>query len=493
MKHLIMALLLLTLTIPLIARSSNPSPPPLQWIQIPNSPSEVLSIAFINATLYAATRTQGLWSYDGTQWTQVQGLAAGPVCQLQVTPAKSLIACVVDSSSNPFTHDYRYANGQWKQVVNSGAYYEADHAIDVDGAIIQTSEHMIRRSTDDGQSYTDIGPVDPQVAAYCIAVGSTGIWYVGSENTGIYYSTDKGKTWKSLGYMEVYPDQLYPFGNPSSIRFASGQPIVTTGQGGVFLHTGIATAPTWMTGNCVNPPNPQTLCYPVVLPPYPDPAARDNTAHDVLKLTDGTLLLHGGHLYTSPDGSAWTRNDQGLPDTLLNTPYPAGRYSLMSHTLAYGPDGRVYVGIPAPGLGVWRTTTVSPSPSPSASPSPATTPATGIQVVSATYGGNVGATVGNATTPIASVCNGKTGCVYTVDYRVLGDPVPNKAKDYVVRYDCNGSTQVASAAAEAGLGSTVTLTCVGGTPSPSPQPSPTPTPTTIPCTIINKVLTCPLP
>lgn len=84
-----------------------------------------------------------------------------------------------------------------------------------------------------------------------------------------------------------------------------------------------------------------------------------------------------------------------------------------------------------------------------------------VNVVSATYGGNCGAAAGNVTAQLAAACNGRSTCTYTIDYHVLGDPAPGCAKTYAAQWRCGTSatTYNATAAAEAGFGSTVTLVC----------------------------------
>lgn len=113
-----------------------------------------------------------------------------------------------------------------------------------------------------------------------------------------------------------------------------------------------------------------------------------------------------------------------------------------------------------------------PSPSPSPLPTPSPSPPAGIQVLSGTYGGNVGAAPGNATADLAAACNGKQQCIYTIDYHVIGDPMPGQQKDYVATWRCDSCAPIFSASvpAEAGLGSQVTLSC-GAPPMPSPSPS----------------------
>lgn len=83
-----------------------------------------------------------------------------------------------------------------------------------------------------------------------------------------------------------------------------------------------------------------------------------------------------------------------------------------------------------------------------------------IQVVSGTYGGNCGRSEGNVTGYLARACNDKLSCKYSVDYKVIGDPAPGCAKDYVAKWTCSGSgEQTARAEPEAGYGSAISLTC----------------------------------
>lgn len=59
-----------------------------------------------------------------------------------------------------------------------------------------------------------------------------------------------------------------------------------------------------------------------------------------------------------------------------------------------------------------------------------------IAVISATYGRNCGAPVGNATRYIEDVCGGEWSCDYDVEVSTLGDPAPGCAKDFSVQYAC---------------------------------------------------------
>jgi len=86
---------------------------------------------------------------------------------------------------------------------------------------------------------------------------------------------------------------------------------------------------------------------------------------------------------------------------------------------------------------------------------------TGIRVLSATYGGNCGARIGNATDAIGEACGTKTTCDYTVDVNKLGDPSRGCSKSFFVKYQCGGESAARTAAVrgEAGLGSSIHLSC----------------------------------
>jgi hypothetical protein len=94
-------------------------------------------------------------------------------------------------------------------------------------------------------------------------------------------------------------------------------------------------------------------------------------------------------------------------------------------------------------------------------PAPAPEPSSGLNIRSATYGGNCGAASGNATQDLASSCNGKIDCAYTVDVARLGDPAPRCGKDFAVSYSCAPDATIfrKSVPSEAGLGSILDLSC----------------------------------
>ncbi len=87
-----------------------------------------------------------------------------------------------------------------------------------------------------------------------------------------------------------------------------------------------------------------------------------------------------------------------------------------------------------------------------------------ITVTSATYGASCHQPDGNVTKFLQDACNGQGKCDYVVKYQTLGDPAPGCSKDFSVKWSCSaGPGGTASAAAEAGFGSKVTLDCnIGG-------------------------------
>ena len=84
-----------------------------------------------------------------------------------------------------------------------------------------------------------------------------------------------------------------------------------------------------------------------------------------------------------------------------------------------------------------------------------------ILVSQATYGGNCNALLGNMTGVLATSCNGRADCEYTVDYKVLGDPARGCRKNFAVEWRCTGSAakHQLSLPGEAGNRSLAKLTC----------------------------------
>ncbi|MDP1824479.1 MAG: hypothetical protein Q8L48_14590 [Archangium sp.] len=88
-------------------------------------------------------------------------------------------------------------------------------------------------------------------------------------------------------------------------------------------------------------------------------------------------------------------------------------------------------------------------------------PPEGVQIVSATYGGNCGAPAGNVSAVVAASCNGKAACPYVVDWQRLGDPAWGCGKDFVVAWRCSFSAKVATVRVpgEAGFKKTALVSC----------------------------------
>ncbi len=63
-----------------------------------------------------------------------------------------------------------------------------------------------------------------------------------------------------------------------------------------------------------------------------------------------------------------------------------------------------------------------------------------ISVISATYGQNCGAPVGNATDALRKACDRRSICNYIVDVNVLGDAAGGCDKDFEVNYQCSGAS-----------------------------------------------------
>jgi peptidoglycan/LPS O-acetylase OafA/YrhL len=94
-------------------------------------------------------------------------------------------------------------------------------------------------------------------------------------------------------------------------------------------------------------------------------------------------------------------------------------------------------------------------------PAPPAAATFGMEILSATYGQNCGARIGNATADVRAMCHGKSGCSYVVDVTRLGDPANGCQKDFTATYRCLGSPAplTRDAPGEAGLGTSLELSC----------------------------------
>lgn len=86
---------------------------------------------------------------------------------------------------------------------------------------------------------------------------------------------------------------------------------------------------------------------------------------------------------------------------------------------------------------------------------------TGIRILSATYGKNCGARIGNVTEAVEKACGAEKSCDYTVDVNKLGDPVQGCDKSFFVKYQCGGgtSTRLAGLPSQPGYGRVIHLAC----------------------------------
>jgi hypothetical protein len=93
-----------------------------------------------------------------------------------------------------------------------------------------------------------------------------------------------------------------------------------------------------------------------------------------------------------------------------------------------------------------------------------------IRVQDATYGGNVGASYGNATRSVSRQCDGRSSCDYYISVNELGDPAWGQAKDFQVRWACGNGRPLSQYVRPEANGQHVYLAC-SSNPPPPPPPS----------------------
>jgi hypothetical protein len=103
--------------------------------------------------------------------------------------------------------------------------------------------------------------------------------------------------------------------------------------------------------------------------------------------------------------------------------------------------------------------------------------AAGIRIVSATYGQNCGAPVGNASSFLKKACDGRDSCNYVVKATELGDPANGCEKSFAAEFECapDRTRHRQEVPPEAGFGGLLVLTCptpTGASVAPSVREEP---------------------
>lgn len=485
MRFLIVFALLIA-SVPVAYRPSTA----LAWEKVPGSPDQSLTIANVNGNLYVGTYLGGAWIMDpsGNWSTLNNGLPSSASVLNLVVTAKGTLTATVRVAGPVQSDDYRLTGNQWTKIANTNSY-GADRAIASDGSFLQASLYDVKHSTDDAQTFTKISsvarvPNTDTNAVYCVFVFGNVVMTC-TEQDGVHYSSDNAVTWALADSRTSLPTYPYsnPFGNLSSIALnAQGQAVVTTGQGGVYTQKGSLTVANWFQSN-----------YPHTY------LGDDNSAHSLILLADGSLLVHGGRIMRSFDGGdSWADESIGIPAGRINTPYTGGMYSLVHHTFAIGSDGKLYVAIPAPGYGVYRTTTAVSLPGPNVVPSPTPPVSSNATITGSTVYAGDGSTVGDLVIEILDSNRNKLSETQEPGAGTFSFTKP--AGDYYVRVQpsaeravnpteilIHGATgNVALPKFQVGNPNYFCIPSnpcaplivnVGGNPTPTPTPSPTPSPT----------------
>ncbi len=196
-------------------------------------------------------------------------------------------------------------------------------------------------STDNGRTWTRIGPDDPYTAIYAATgVGTTIV--AGTHGSGIYRSTNNGTTWAVQGWPIGWVNSLIALYSPTT-----GVNIVAASRSGIYVS--VDTGRSW-TGPCAGiPPATEATSFAVT-----SSSLFAGTANGVYRSTDGGLnwtpaglsgtalnsiavvaspvgaagkivAASGSAIYLSADdGATWTRISAGLPSGTIGSIAAAG-------------------------------------------------------------------------------------------------------------------------------------------------------------------------
>lgn len=153
-------------------------------------------------------------------------------------------------------------NGEtWINMNNFPPIYIHNILKDKDNAIYVCDAYGPNRSTDNGQTFTDITPLNDGTMIEASFVDSHGYFYISYNHNNIYRSTNKGNTWQLIINGLSATSYIYSFTE------ANGKIYAGTNNNGVFyfvpditgVQTGISLAENFqLNQNYPNPFNPAT-------------------------------------------------------------------------------------------------------------------------------------------------------------------------------------------------------------------------------------------
>lgn len=322
----------------------------MSWQKV-SVPSGATQITFFSVSSsnhwFIADRSKGFFrsTDQGATWTAINsGLATTLAWTISVDPANGdLIASIYSGSSlnaNPVNF-YRSTNegGSWTLIstvhfssatADSGCVFPANNIV-CGGFWASNPSSGGWISTNAGQTATGFSSATAMgTSVYSLAVNpSNGDVWLGTEQMGVFRSTDSGLTWTQASPLDQNLDPVNGIrdGNAYGITFDSSGNVLFSSQGGIWKSS----------------PNGSGFSWSNVL-------ANGNTAngHGLARSAGGELFYghnadptNNSSVECSTDnGSAWTQCDSGMP---------AG---LTGHEFVVSPaDGKLYAVMQDEGTG----------------------------------------------------------------------------------------------------------------------------------------------
>lgn len=286
-----------------------------------------------DGVIYIGTRDEGPFrSRDGgLTWDTISdGLKGKDVGQFAMGKGRDVLVSINDKDSNNEQRLYRFRPSQNKwTLLPLKATLGASFAINKRGEIVAGVgwSGRIYISPDGGDTFEEVYKVPG--AVYSLVKLPNGDLVLGTEDAGVFRSSDDGRTWTDLGKPLA-----------TSVEKGSGniQTIATNSKGDLFVGGRVYTG----TAGIMRHVRYRLWVFSNTGIPASQPAG-DLTGRGLLLGSDTRMYAIAGTVYRSEDnGQTWQLFNAGLPP----------ERSMHAH-MQEGPDGRLYLGIS--GKGLYRT------------------------------------------------------------------------------------------------------------------------------------------
>ncbi len=324
---------------------------------IGDGPTSLISDSSGNILL--STYSAGLYEStdDGSSWSKINGdIPSTYILDVSLNPSGYIFVTT-------FTDLYKSVNNgtNWTQL-NNGTVSNGFECITIDNSdniVVGTNYYGVVRSTDDGMNWETLNNGMYFTTIKSLVADSSGSLYAVVEGKGIYKSTDEGNNWNLVNIK----DSLYNGSILSLTALQSGGLMAYANYGGTYVTTDYTT---WNPFTNPLASNYSSLTIGVSKNGYyfegtssgkiyRSPSSSDNWIDITDTLSTNYIYKIGvkstGEVFVLSDVGVYRSTDNG--DTWQNVNGIPATYNF---SIAFSPDGDIFIGGGGEGGGVYRST-----------------------------------------------------------------------------------------------------------------------------------------